>query len=1044
MGNDEDKGFLGITLRRILRLRPAGLKALFRGHPRFFRWTAVLLVVSCAALYEMRTSAFSSRALSYYAGKLSYRVEPGPSPNIVFPRHGPYDIRTGYALIPDFVRRLGAAGYTVTRQVRFSRELERVAGWGILPPYPEPTSTKLRIRGNDGQPLFAAPLAEYHFESFEAIPPLVVKGLLIIENRELDQPADARTNPVVDWDRLAKAIFLYAGNRLGLPLSVEGGSTLATQMQKFRHSDEGRTDSVLAKLRQMTDASLRVYQGGMDTREERRRIVLNYLNSIPLAATPGYGEIHGLGNGLYSWFGLDFQQACKVLGDPAETDEKARIFKQVMALLCAVRAPSHYLLNGRAALENRVDFYVRFLAEAGAISGDFARRVQAAPVAFSARPPRYSVPFYAENKAVNEIRANLTGLLGVPGLYELDRLHLDVESTIDPVFQHRVATLFAALRDPAFIAGRGLGGERLLGRGDPSRIIYGLILVEKTPRGNLVRGITDNLDAPFDINTGMKMQLGSTAKLRVLAHYLDIAATLHGQFARLDAGALERERERARDPITRWAVKTLGGEPRPRLEAFLELALDRRYSAGTGERFFTGGGLHTFGNFNRADGGRIVTVREATRHSINLVYVRLMRDLVDFHAARLPYDTEKILAEPDHPVRRRMLRELAEEESRHFLREAWRAFRKRDPAAVLKAFLGEKAPSPRHLAITFYSWHRGGDAAALARWMERFGADGSPQAVERWVKAYGNPRLGLSDYGYLLGEHPLRLWAAGALFREPELSWEELWARSGAARQVTAVWLLKEGNRAPQERRLRIRFEQDAFRRMTPAWRRLGFPFDSLVPSLATALGSSGDRPEALAELMGILLNDGEHRPGMRITRLRFAENTPYETVLEPDEAEGRRVLPRAVARAILPVLAGVVESGTAARLSGAFVLGDRPLVAGGKTGSGDNRVTTVDRGGRVLSSRAIDRTATFVFYIGDRYYGVLTAFVPGSQAGEYRFTSALPVSILKILAPDIESLRRRSDAIEAAEPPHPPGPGVPISNPLPPPPRGNTLSPNK
>jgi hypothetical protein len=559
-----------------------------------------------------------------------------------------------------------------------------------------------------------------------------------------------------------------------------------------------------------------------------------------------------------------------------------------------------------------------------------------------------------------------------------------------------------------------------------------------------VRGITDNLDAPFDINTGMKMQLGSTAKLRVLAHYLDVAASLHGQFARLDAGALERERERARDPITRWALKTLGGEPRPRLEAFLELALDRRYSAGTGERFFTGGGIHTFGNFNRADGGRIVTVREATRHSINLVYVRLMRDLVDFHAARLPYDTEKILAEPDHPVRRRMLRELAEEESRHFLREAWRAFRKRDPAAVLKAFLGEKAPSPRHLAITFYSWHRGGDAAALARWLERFGADGSPQAVERWVKAYGNARLGLSDYGYLLGEHPLRLWAAGALFREPELSWEELWARSGAARQVTAVWLLKEGNRAPQERRLRIRFEQDAFRRMTPAWRRLGFPFDSLVPSLATALGSSGDRPEALAELMGILLNDGEHRPGMRITRLRFAENTPYETVLEPDEAEGRRVLPRAVARAILPVLAGVVESGTAARLSGAFVLGDRPLVAGGKTGSGDNRVTTVDRGGRVLSSRAIDRTATFVFYIGDRYYGVLTAFVPGSQAGEYRFTSALPVSILKILAPDIESLRRRSDAIEAAEPPPPPGPGSPISNPLPPPPRGNTLSPNK
>ncbi len=531
-----------------------------------------------------------------------------------------------------------------------------------------------------------------------------------------------------------------------------------------------------------------------------------------------------------------------------------------------------------------------------------------------------------------------------------------------------------------------------------------------------MRGITDNLNAPFDINTGMKMQLGSTAKLRVLAHYLDIAASLHEQFAPMNTEAREREKDRARDPITRWALETFGGDAPPALEPFLELALDRKYSAGTGEQFFTGGGVHTFGNFNRADGGRIVTVREATRQSINLAYVRLMRDLVRFHEARLPYDTDRILAEPDHPTRLRMLREIAEEESRYFLREAWRAFRKREANAVLEALLGEKAQSPRHLAITFYAWHRGGDAAALAAWMERFGADGSPEAVEQWVKAYGNPRLNLSDYGYLLGVHPLRVWTAGALFREPELAWEELWARSGAARQVTAVWLLKAGNLAPQERRLRIRFEQDAFRRMTPAWRRLRFPFDSLVPSLATALGSSGDRPEALAELMGILLNDGEYRPAMRVKRLRFAENTPYETTLEPDEAEGRRVLPRAAARAMLPVLAGVVESGTAARLSGVFVLEGNPLVAGGKTGSGDNRINTVDRRGRVLSSRAMDRTATFVFYIGDRYFGVLTAFVPGDRAEEYRFTSSLPVSILRILAPDIQALRTRSDKIEAPQ----------------------------
>jgi hypothetical protein len=36
------------------------------------------------------------------------------------------------------------------------------------------------------------------------------------------------------------------------------------------------------------------------------------------------------------------------------------------------------------------------------------------------------------------------------------------------------------------------------------------------------------------------------------------------------------------------------------------------------------------------------------------------------------------------------------------------------------------------------------------------------------------------------------------------------------------------------------------------------------------------------------------------------------------------------------------------------------------------------------------------VFFLGDRYFGVITAFVPGPEAGEFGFTSSLPVEILK------------------------------------------------
>jgi hypothetical protein len=319
--------------------------------------------------------------------------------------------------------------------------------------------------------------------------------------------------------------------------------------------------------------------------------------------------------------------------------------------------------------------------------------------------------------------------------------------------------------------------------------------------------------------------------------------------------------------------------------------------------------------------------------------------------------------------------------------------------------LGKNAKSDRRQAILFYAWHHGADQQALTQWLEKYLGTVSPEQVSRLAKAYGNPRLDLSDYAYLLGIHPLSLWCAEELLREPQLTWAELWDRSGEARQITAAWLFRTRNRPAQNLRLRIRFEQDAFTRMTPQWKRLGFPFDRLVPSLATAIGSSGDRPEALAQLMGVLLNEGVSKPTIRMARLRFASSTPYETTLEPVPLEGTRVLPRAVARAILPVLAQVVQSGTAVRLAGALKIGDRLLAVGGKTGSGDNRFDAIGHNGQVLSSRPVDRTAIFVFYIEDRYFGVITAFVPGKEAGDFGFTSSLPVAILKLLAPDVEIL---------------------------------------
>src|SRR5712691_12103556 len=134
--------------------------------------------------------------------------------------------------------------------------------------------------------------------------------------------------------------------------------------------------------------------------------------------------------------------------------------------------------------------------------------------------------------------------------------------------------------------------------------------------------------------------------------------------------ALGRGTAVARDPISRWAAETLGKAPAMDLEAFLAQALARTYPASPYEAFFTGGGVDSFENFDPDDNGRVLQVHEALAHSTNLVFIRLMRDLVRFHEARLPYDTQAVLEDPNHPERRRMLQKMADKESRQYLARA--------------------------------------------------------------------------------------------------------------------------------------------------------------------------------------------------------------------------------------------------------------------------------------------------------------------------------------------------------------------------------------
>jgi membrane peptidoglycan carboxypeptidase len=257
------------------------------------------------------------------------------------------------------------------------------------------------------------------------------------------------------------------------------------------------------------------------------------------------------------------------------------------------------------------------------------------------------------------------------------------------------------------------------------------------------------------------------------------------------------------------------------------------------------------------------------------------------------------------------------------------------------------------------------------------------------------------------------LWTAAYLRRHPDALLSELFEASEKERQEVYTWLFKTRRKNTQDVRIRTILEIEAFEEIHQGWKRLGYPFDALVPSLATAIGSSADRPAALAELVGVIVSDGVRYPSVRTRRLRFAEGTPYETTLQPTIASSERVMRPEIAAVVRQALIGVVENGTAVRVRGAFVRTNGTVIpVGGKTGTGDNQYEVFGIGPTSSPVWIENRTATFVFMIGDRFFGTVIVYVSGPESRHFGFTSSLPVQILKVLAPSLRPMIERAEAI--------------------------------
>ena len=982
--------------------RRVGARALgrLRRLPLWASWLALGLLLGVLAAREARTSAVQAHVLASLNQRLTYALVPGPSARFVTPRHGPYDNRLGYVRLPEWTTRLEREGYAVREQAEVSPTLARVAALGLTPPYAEKTRAGLSVFDRSGAAVFQVTEPARGYAAFDAIPKLVRDTLLFVENRELltDEP---RRNPAIEWDRFARAalVQLSGGDGDG---RGPGGSTLATQIEKYRHSAGGRTSGPLEKLRQIGSASLRAYRDGEDTSAARREILLDYLNSLPLAAAAGRGEVLGLAAGLETWYGADFDRTNELLEadvderDPAGLAEQAKAYRQVLSLLLATRRPSDYLRARPEALEALADRHLRRLADEGVIP------VALRDAALAARPRRVTPPAVvaAAVSPAEPVRRWLVGALALPDYYALDRLDLRVTSTLDAGLQEQVQHELDALSDPAVVAAEGLRGKGLLENADPGHVIYSFALYERVGSTNRLRVAADNFHGALDVNDGVKLDLGSTAKLRALATYLEAISDVHEKLAGSERAKLVATAANGPDPLTRFVAETLAAKPDTKLDAMLQAALDRRYSANPWTGFFTGGGLHYFHNFDKDDAGKIMSVRTAFRDSVNLPFVRMMRDLVAYEIARLPGDPGKMLEDRDDPRRAIWLRRSQEEEARTFLVRFQREHAGQSPEASLESWVARVHPTPRRLAVAWRSVfpERSYEDFAVALRALPAGAALDETDLHTLYDKYDRERFSLADRAFLARMHPLELWLMEWQREHPTGTLEEAWAASGDARDVAYSWLFQTRNRGAQDRRLRTLLERDAFVRIHREWKQLGYPFETLSPSIATAIGSSGDRPSALAELMGIIAADGVKVPTVRVTELRFGAGTPYETALAPATQAPQQVLRPEVARALRGALLDVVTNGTARRANGAF---QEPL--GGKTGTGDHQKKRVDRWANVIESEYVSRSATFVFFAGDRFHGVITAHVVGPDSANYSFTSSLPVQVLKNLAPVLE-----------------------------------------
>src|SRR5690606_17067251 len=144
------------------------------------------------------------------------------------------------------------------------------------------------------------------------------------------------------------------------------------------------------------------------------------------------------------------------------------------------------------------------------------------------------------------------------------------------------------------------------------------------------------------------------------------------------------------------------------------------------------------------------TLREALQESINLPFVRLMRDLVSYSSHQLS-DRAELLGADDNPERLDYLARFADREGAVFLQRFWKKYRGKSPEQRIDVLIDGIRPTPARLAAVHRYVLPEADRASFAQFLAMHlpAAKLDDKDREALYQRYARGQYSLPDQGYI-------------------------------------------------------------------------------------------------------------------------------------------------------------------------------------------------------------------------------------------------------------------------------------------------------